>query len=30
MAVIARGTAQQYPKIDTGFSASVFPSRWKT
>ena len=25
MAVIARGTAQQYPKIDTGFSASLFP-----
>ena len=25
MAVIARGLEQQYPKLDTGFSASVFP-----
>jgi putative ABC transport system permease protein len=25
MAVIARGLAQQYPKIDTGFTASLFP-----
>ena len=25
MAVIARGLAQQYPKIDTGFTTSLFP-----